>query len=69
MGITSGLVFHFLFQKATSESVDGKDLTMFSFEGVFKTRPNVSLGGASKKVSVISLLLGKIVGKYWVANY
>lgn len=38
---------------ATSESVNGKNLKMFSFEGDFKTRPKVSLGGASKKVSVI----------------
>ncbi|KAK5897755.1 hypothetical protein CgunFtcFv8_015231 [Champsocephalus gunnari] len=29
---------------------------MFSFEGVFKTRPNVSLGGASKKEEKSSLL-------------
>lgn len=33
-----------------SASVDGKKVTMFSFEGDFKTRPKVSLGGASKKV-------------------
>lgn len=38
---------------STSQLVNGKNLTMFSFEGDFKTRPKVSLGGASKKVSVI----------------
>lgn len=32
------------------KSVNGKNLTMFSFEGDFRTRPSVSLGGASKKV-------------------
>ena len=37
------------------ESVDGKNLTMFSFEGDFRRRPKVSLGGASKKASVIWL--------------
>lgn len=51
----SSFLFRFLFQKsvATSELVNGKNLKMFSFEGDFKTRPKVSLGGASKKVSVI----------------
>uniref|UniRef100_A0A8C5HRY6 Ubiquitin-protein ligase E3C n=1 Tax=Gouania willdenowi TaxID=441366 RepID=A0A8C5HRY6_GOUWI len=38
------------------ESVNGKTVTMFSFEGDFKTRPKVSLGGASKKEEKASLL-------------
>lgn len=51
------VVFFSLSQKLVhiSESVHGKNLTMFSFEGDFRRRPKVSLGGASKKASVISL--------------
>ena len=45
---------------AASYSVNGKNLTMFSFEGDFKTRPKVSLGGASKKVSAFWLFSGKM---------
>lgn len=36
---------------------------MFSFEGDFRTRPSVSLGGASKKVKPKTLLdLSKTIG-------
>lgn len=31
--------------------LDGKSVTMFSFEGDFRRTPKVSLGGASRKVS------------------
>lgn len=41
------------------DSVNGKNLTMFSFEGDFKSRPRVSLGGASKKVRHAYPLFGR----------
>lgn len=47
--------FTFRLLKVT-KSVNGKNLTMFSFEGDFRTRPSVSLGGASKKVKTKTLL-------------
>lgn len=55
--------FTFRLLKVT-ESVNGKNLTMFSFEGDFRTRPSVSLGGASKKVKTKTLLYSerKIIG-------
>lgn len=34
---------------------------MFSFEGDFKTRPKVSLGGASKKVCAARSQMEKVV--------
>lgn len=58
--------FHFSFRLLkVTQSVNGKNLTMFSFEGDFRTRPSVSLGGASKKVkrkSSFVLVVWKSVG-------
>ncbi len=43
-----------------SSLLDGKSVTMFSFEGDFKRTPNVSLGGASRKVRFPYDMMGEL---------
>lgn len=69
------LCFAFAFRLLkVTKSVNGKNLTMFSFEGDFRTRPSVSLGGASKKVKtktfirlMLSILCNNLILLVWIS--